>query len=363
MGLGQGALAQGLLVNASFWRGKRVLLTGHTGFKGAWASVMLADQGASVFGLSLAPEGQENLWREIGAKLPVAESLTDIRDAAAVEAACAKARPQIVLHMAAQAQVRQSFGDPLETFGTNVMGTANVLNALRGCEGVEAVLVITSDKVYRNKEDAQPFTEDAHLGGSDPYSASKAACELVVRSFAESYFDPRGVPVATARGGNVVGGGDFASERLVPDLFRAARAGTQVELRYPNSRRPWQHVLDCLSGYFAYVEHFHGKRAAEPNCLNIGPEIGGDWPVAAVADAFNARFGTAKPWRQAPGSHPPEKKLLMLNSDAARARLSWKPRLTCEAAIAWTADWYRDFAGGADALSLVRKQIEAYRGL
>jgi CDP-glucose 4,6-dehydratase len=346
-----------------FWRGRRLLLTGHTGFKGAWAAVMLADLGAEVTTFALAPQTEPNLWQLIGERMPVRAHIVDLRDAAGVARVCAEARPELVLHMAAQAQVRDGYRDPVGTFASNVMGTVNVLQSLRSVAGVKAVLAVTSDKVYANPEDGSVFGEDSPLGGTDPYSASKGATEIAVHSYAESYFAPLGVAVATARGGNVVGGGDFSSDRLVPDLYRAARAGVAVELRYPSATRPWQHVLDCLTGYLTYLEHLARRGRAAPPALNFGPV--GDEPmqVAAVAEAMSAKLGNEHPWRQAAGPFPAEKRELRLDGTRSRKALGWAPRLPLAETIAWTAQWYADFDAGADALALTRAQIARHGAL
>ena len=344
-----------------FWRNRRVLLTGHTGFKGAWAAAMLSAVGAELSGLSLAPEGKPNLWASFGKGFGVREAIVDLRDADAVREACRRARPQTVLHMAAQAQVRRGYLDPLGTFDTNAMGTANLLDALRDMPGLETILVVTSDKVYRNEGRREAFGETSPLGGSDPYSASKVAAEAVAQAYADSYFAPRSVPLATARGGNVVGGGDFSSDRLIPDIFRAVAARQAVELRYPQARRPWQHVLDCLSGYFLYVEHLGRRGVSEPRSLNFGPAPGSDLTVAEIAEAMARHLGSNQHWRAAAGSAPPEKQTLMLDNRLAQATLGWSPKLDIDDTIAWTAEWYAAFAKGARPFELVQEQIERHR--
>jgi CDP-glucose 4,6-dehydratase len=243
------------LSSGAFWPGKRVLLTGHTGFKGAWMAVLLNRLGADVDGLALPPQGEAALWRCIAPRLEITEHLVDLRDADAVDGVVTEARPDVIIHMAAQALVRQSYLDPLTTYSTNVMGTVNLLEALRRRKGLVAVLVVTSDKVYENSGGNNSFGEEDRLGGADPYSASKAACELIVKSYAESFFFGASVPIATARAGNVIGGGDWAADRLIPDIVRARIKGDVVRLRNPGARRPWQHVLDCLAGYLRFVEH------------------------------------------------------------------------------------------------------------
>jgi CDP-glucose 4,6-dehydratase len=347
-------------MNRNYWRGRRVLLTGHTGFKGAWASAMLSGLGADVTAFSLAPEGGLNLWQMIEGRVAVAGKIADLRDPHAVAAICNALEPEIVLHMAAQAQVRESYRDPVGTFNSNVSGSINLLEALRSNSRLRAVLVVTSDKVYANNETGSAFTEASPLGGADPYSASKAAAEIAVRSYAESFFAPNGIPLATARGGNVIGGGDFSSDRLVPDLYRAARAGVAVELRYPAATRPWQHVLDCLAGYFGYAEYLANKGIADPPALNFGPLADESMAVAQVAEAIGQKLGNERTWRQAAGPFPAEKQVLRLDSSLAAKTLVWRPRLNATEAIAWTAQWYADFAAGANALELMNSQIQRY---
>ncbi|MDB5463805.1 MAG: CDP-glucose 4,6-dehydratase protein [Phenylobacterium sp.] len=236
-------------LDRAFWRGQRVLLTGHTGFKGSWAAVWLERLGAEVTGLALAPDQSPSLFELAGVETLTRSLVVDLRDRAAVEAALAGRSFDLVLHMAAQPIVRTAIAEPVETFATNVMGTVHLLQALRVQAALKAALAITSDKVYANAETGRAFAEGDALGGKDPYSASKAATEIAVQSFAKSYFEPAGVPLATARGGNVIGGGDFSPDRIVADIVRAARAQQPVVLRHPEATRPWQHVLDCLAGY------------------------------------------------------------------------------------------------------------------
>lgn len=271
MGFGRGAVAA---LDPSFWRGKRVLLTGHTGFKGSWAAIWLSGMGAKVTGLSLPPDQSPSLF-ELAGVASLAESLlVDLRDEAAVARALAGRPFDLVLHMAAQPIVRTAIAAPVETFASNVMGTVHLLQALRGQPDLKAALVVTSDKVYANAETGRAFAEGDALGGKDPYSASKAATEIAVASFARSYFEPAGIPLATARGGNVIGGGDFSRDRIVADIVRAARGQEQVVLRHPEATRPWQHVLDCVAGYLVYLQALAGDPTT-PRAMNFGPRPGG----------------------------------------------------------------------------------------
>lgn len=348
--------------NRAFWNGKRVLLTGHTGFKGSWAAVWLAEMGAQVTGLALPADQEPALFEQAGVGALVDSHLVDLRDAAAVEALVASKSFDLVLHMAAQPIVRTSIEAPVATFAANVMGTAHLLQALRAQPALQAVLVVTSDKVYANNEQGRAFQEGDALGGKDPYSASKAAAEIVTQSFARSFFDKDGVPVATARGGNVIGGGDFSRDRLVADIVRAGRSQAATVLRHPEATRPWQHVLDCVAGYLVYLERLATDRAA-PRALNFGPRPGGpEVTVGELATRATEALG-AKPWRHEPDPNSLEARSLGIDASLARQVLGFESRLDAPSAVEWTMDWYRAQAEGGDALGLVRDQISRYEGL
>jgi CDP-glucose 4,6-dehydratase len=346
-------------VSPAFWRGKRVLLTGHTGFKGAWAAIWLSRMGAQVTGLALPPDQQPSLFELAGVARGIDSRLVDLRDAPAVRRIVDSRPFDIVLHMAAQPIVRAAIEDPVATYATNVLGTAHLLQALRDQPALKAVLVVTTDKVYANAETGRAFAEDDALGGKDPYSASKAAAELVAASFAKSYFDRMGVPLATARGGNVIGGGDFSRDRLVADVVRAARAGETVVLRHPEATRPWQHVLDCLAGYFTYLQAL-AERPDTPRALNFGPRPGGpEVTVGQLAGLGVAALG-ARPWRHDPDPNSLEAKALAIDATRAREVLGFESRLDAPAAVALTMDWYRRQAAGEAALDLCLEEIEGY---
>lgn len=348
------------IVDPAFWRGKRVLLTGHTGFKGGWMSLWLASMGASVHGFALAPETNPSLHALAGVAGDVRETIADLRDAAALARCVEAARPQLVIHMAAQPLVRRSVREPVDTFAINVMGTVNLLDILRNTQGLEAILVVTTDKVYENPEHHRPFREHDPLGGHDPYSASKAACEIVVASYARTWFDARNVPVATARGGNVIGGGDFSEDRIIPDIFRAMRANEPLVLRNPEATRPWQHVLDCTAGYLLYTQAL-ATRQDVPRALNFGPMGEAERPVRAVAEAMQAALGMAQGYVMAQGPQPREMRSLALDSTAARASLGFRDRLVGEAAIRAAADWYLAFTRGADMRAFTLAAIKDYQ--
>lgn len=350
------------MVNPDFWRGRRVLLTGHTGFKGAWAALWLTRLGAETHGLSLAPEADPNLFGILGDWSAISSRTGDIRDRETLRQAVAEARPEIVIHMAAQALVRRSYREPAETFDTNIMGTVNLLDALRGADGLRAVLVVTSDKIYENREDGHAMDESDPLGGDDPYSASKAAAEIVTAAMTRSFFEEGGVPVATARSGNVIGGGDFSEDRLVPDLWRARQAGQPLVLRYPRATRPWQHVLDPVGGYLLYLEKL-AAGACDRRALNFGPDNAETMTVAAVAERMMGDLGMGDAWVQADGKHPKEKQTLTLNADLAAEAIGWRPALDMAKSVQWTADWYRAFDRDDDMRAFTLAQLEAYEGL
>lgn len=348
-------------LDPAFWSGKRVLVTGHTGFKGAWAAYWLHLLGAEVSGLALAPEPL-CLFKLLRLDELVDSRIADVRDPAAVAQAVASVRPQLVLHLAAQPLVHRAVAAPGETFATNVSGTVHLLDALRGIAELQAVLVITSDKVYRDTEDGRAHPETDRLGGLDPYSASKAACELATSCMAQSFLTPRGVGVATARGGNVIGGGDFAERRLVPDAVRAARNGVALTLRNPDASRPWQYVLDCLCGYFAYLAALTSG-APLPSSLNFGPRRHRHATAAQLAAAVQDALGVPQGWTHAPDPNVRETKALAIDSRLARRTLSWSDRISGARMIAATAGWYRAWAAGADMRSVCHAQIEKYQAL
>lgn len=310
--------------------------------------------GANVTGLALAPDQDPALFTLMG---NTTSEFTDIRDRNAVCVLVQKANPEIVIHLAAQALVPRSYRDPVDTFDTNIIGTINLLEALREVSP-KVVLNITSDKVYQNRETGNAFTETDPLGGDDPYSASKAASEIVTNAYAKSFLEREGIVVATARAGNVVGGGDFSENRLVPDIWRAIAAGQALELRYPDATRPWQHVLEPLEGYLLYCE----KLAQESNLtrsLNFGPDADGSAPVHKVADIMIAALD-GKPWQQAAGTFAPEKQALALDVSLAKKILGKGSRLSLNETLDWTAAWYRAYSNGENTARITNQQLDAY---
>ncbi|MET0271930.1 MAG: CDP-glucose 4,6-dehydratase [Phenylobacterium sp.] len=345
----------------AFWSGKRVLLTGHTGFKGAWAAIWLARMGANVTGVALAPDQEPSLFALAGVGDLVESHIADLRDADAVAATLRERTFDVVLHMAAQPIVRTAIADPVATFASNIMGTAHLLQALRTQDALKAVLVVTSDKVYANAETGRASAEGDALGGKDPYSASKAAAEIVTSSFARSYFDAAGVPVATARGGNVIGGGDFSRDRLVSDIVRAARGQEQVVLRHPEATRPWQHVLDCVAGYLVHLQALATDPKA-PRALNFGPKAGGAEVTVGELATLGVQALGAQPWRHEPDPNSLEAKSLAIDASLAKRVLGFESRMEAPEAVDLTMDWYRRQANGEAALGLCREQIEGYEG-
>lgn len=343
----------------AFWSGKRVLLTGHTGFKGSWAAIWLSRMGANVTGLALPPDQPPSLFELAGVEDLIRSLLADLRDPQAIAANLGGHSFDLVLHMAAQPIVRTSIEDPIGTFGTNVMGTAHLLQALRAQSALKAVLVVTSDKVYANAETGRAFAEADALGGKDPYSASKAAAEIVTQSFARSFFDAAGVPVATARGGNVIGGGDFSRDRLVADIVRAARGQETVVLRHPQATRPWQHVLDCVAGYLVHLQALATDPGA-PRALNFGPKPGGAEVTVGELATLGVDALGARPWRHEPDPASIEARSLAIDASLAKRALGFESRLDAPRAVEITMDWYRRQANGEPALDLCREQIAAY---
>jgi CDP-glucose 4,6-dehydratase len=351
----------GVIPDPDFWRGRRVLLTGHTGFKGSWLAFWLHHLGAEVTGISHAPS-ERGLFRMLRLDAQVQTRAMDLRDAPAVAAAVAEAQPELVFHLVAQPSVHRSLVDPAESFAINVLGTVHLLNALRAVPCLSAVLVVTTDKVYADIPDGKARQEADRLGGRDPYSASKAACELATAAMAQSFLAPNGVAVATARAGNVIGGGDFSPGRLVPDVVNAARSGQRLTLRNPDSRRPWQHVLDCLSGYLAYAAAL-ATDPTLPLALNFGPRAHAGPTVGEIANAMLEALGAPDAWAYAPQPEVRETHVLSLDSTLARHTLGWTDRLPGQRMIAETAAWYRAWAHNADMRAVTLQQITEYEAL
>lgn len=346
------------MTDPAFWRGKKVFLTGHTGFKGAWAALLLRRLGASVYGYALPPTHQSSLFVTARIADDIKHRVADIRDLNALRAAMAEAEPDIVIHMAAQALVRPSYEEPVETFATNVMGTVHVLEAARHLRSIQVILNVTSDKCYENHGAGTAFREDDRLGGNDPYSNSKACAELVTHSYRQSFFNGQGAArVATARAGNVFGGGDWARDRLVPDAMQAFLAGEALRIRNPNSVRPWQHALDPVLGYLMLVERLAGDEHFVGG-WNFGPDGASEVTVGTVVDHLIALWGDGARWTADAGPHPHEAAFLQLDCARARARLNWTPRLNLSQGLGLTVDWYKALQRGQDIRRVSLEQLE-----
>jgi CDP-glucose 4,6-dehydratase len=348
-----------------FWRGRRVLVTGHTGFKGSWLCVWLDMLGSQVFGYALGPPTQPSLHERAGVAGRMQSTIGDIRDLSALAAAIEDARPEIVFHMAAQSLVLRSYEDPVETYSTNVLGTVHVLEALRRLDPPCAVVNVTTDKCYENKRWLWAYRENDELGGRDPYSNSKACAELVAQAYRESFFpidgpeSPR-VSIASARAGNVIGGGDWTPGQLVPDTIAALEAGQQVVLRHPEAVRPWQHVLDCLRGYLTLAENLHGDGARFSGEWNFGPPESDRHSVAELVEMLARRWGAGDAWVRDAAQYAPEEAELRLDSSKAGQLLGWRTALPVPLAVELVADWHQELSRGRDAAQLCRAQIEAY---
>lgn len=350
-------------MSPEFWRGKRVFLTGHTGFKGAWLSLWLHRLGADVRGYALPPPTNPSLFALAQVDSVVDSVLGDIRDQPRITQELTRFAPQIVLHLAAQSVVLSAYEDPIETYSTNVVGTATVLNAARGLSGRCAIVNVTTDKVYENRRWAWGYRENDELGGRDPYSSSKACAELVARAFRESYFQPaqkRAISLASARAGNVIGGGDWTPNQLIPDTIAALSAGRPVVLRNPTAIRPWQHVLDCLCGYLTLAERLYEQPERYSGEWNFGPPDEDMQPVARVVELLSRPWKVEPAWIQDGQVHPHEELELRLNSQKANRELLWAGRLSLDAALTWTAEWFQRHSHNENARSLCNEQIERY---
>ena len=360
----QGAL-EDLDVNPGFWRGRRVFITGHTGFKGGWLSLWLQTLGAKVTGYSLPAPTAPSFFEIAGIAKGMNSVTGDVRDLATLKAMAMQAVPEITIHMAAQSLVRLSYDDPVTTYGTNVMGTVNVLEATRSVPGLKAVLVVTSDKCYENTGARESYRETDRLGGHDPYSNSKACAELVTVAYRGSFFANKigAAGVASVRAGNVIGGGDWAVDRLIPDAIRAFGARQPLKLRYPQATRPWQHVLDPLSGYLSLAERLCSDASGYSEPWNFGPAQGRVMTVAEVAGAMADKWGGGAAWESEEAASPHEARYLGVDSGKAQARLGWKPRLDVAQAIDWTVEWYRAWRDGADMRHFSESQLQRYHDL
>lgn len=352
-------------MNPDFWRNKRVFLTGHTGFKGSWLALWLRLLDAEPVGYALSPPTAPSLFELADLADDVPSILADVRDIEPLSGALRKHQPEIVIHLAAQSLVRQSYQTPIETFQTNVLGTANLLESVRRTPEVRAVVVVTSDKCYENQDWDHGYREEDPLGGYDPYSASKACAEMVTGAYRRSFFNldqhaEHGVAVASARAGNVIGGGDWGADRLIPDVFRSILSEETVRLRNPAATRPWQHVLDPLAGYLTLAEALYDTGPPFARAWNFGPEEADVRPVAEVVEEVLSLWGSPVGWATDTAAHPHEARSLRLDATNARRELGWRPSLNLPAALTWTVEWMRSWHRGEDARQTTEDQIRRY---
>jgi CDP-glucose 4,6-dehydratase len=347
------------------WRGRRVFITGHTGFKGSWLTLWLAHRGANIRGYALDPSTTPDMFTVAQVANTVEDVRGDILDPSMLEASMREFAPEVIFHLAAQPLVRRSYADPLGTYMTNVMGTAHVLEAVRNTPSVRAVVCVTTDKCYENREWIWPYRETDPLGGYDPYSSSKACAEIVSAAYRNSFFPvakihEHRVALATARAGNVIGGGDWSEDRLIPDLIRGFIASTPVRIRCPKSVRPWQHVLEPLHGYISLAERLLAPDTRYASAYNFGPTDDDAWTVERIANYLAGLWGKNATWISAPDGGGHEAGMLRLDSSKARAELHWKPRLSTETSLKWTIEWFQAWSNGADMQKFTLKQIKEY---
>ena len=349
------------LTREKFWRGKRVFLTGHTGFKGAWLALWLQRLGAEVTGYALAPPTQPSLFELAHVARDMRSVIGDIRDTEKLSAALREAKPEIILHLAAQPIVRQSYADPVETYSTNVMGLISLYEAMRSIGGIRACVNVTSDKCYENREWSYAYRENDAMGGHDPYSSSKGCAELVTGAYRRSFFQELSLPLASARAGNVIGGGDWASDRLIPDILRAISAGRPVLIRNPSALRPWQHVLEPLSGYLELAERLSsedGARFAEG--WNFGPSPEDTRPVQWIVEKMIHHWGAGASWQRDAISGPHEAHALLLDCSKSCRELNWRPLWSIDVAIERIVIWHKAYLAGGDMRDVTISQINDY---
>ncbi|MCP2730226.1 CDP-glucose 4,6-dehydratase [Limnofasciculus baicalensis] len=352
----------------TFWNGKKVLITGHTGFKGSWLSIWLQSLGAITIGYALSAPTEPSLFELANVERGMVSLVGDIRDLENLKAVMAQHQPEIVFHMAAQPLVRYSYRHPVETYTTNIIGTVNILEAVRHTPSVRTIVTITSDKCYQNKEWVWGYRESETLGGRDPYSSSKACAEIVISAYRDSYFSAADynrhrVALASARAGNVIGGGDWAVDRLIPDIMRSFMMGRSVLIRNPHATRPWQHVLQPLSGYLCVAEYLwkYGLKYAE--AWNFGPNEEDAKPVVWIVEQLTKLWGNGATWELDGGHHPHEENYLKLDCSKAKNRLGWKPALSLEQTLEWIVDFYQSYLNKRNIRELVEDQINRYQSL
>jgi len=345
------------IMNNLFWKDKRVLITGHTGFKGSWLALLLMRWGAQVTGYALVPNTKPSLFEAANLAKDIDSWIADIRDYKTLSDMLQRTKPDIVFHMAAQPLVRYSYANPVETYSTNVMGTVNLLEAVRTVDTVRSVVVVTTDKCYENKEWPWGYRENEPLGGFDPYSSSKACAELVTAAYRSSYFNENQVAIGSARAGNVIGGGDWSSDRLIPDFIRAIENDRPLLIRNPNAIRPWQHVLEPLRGYLALAEALYTKGHEFASAWNFGPEETDAHSVGWVVEMISRYWGGKIPYKVDQSPQPHEATYLKLDSSKAKIFLDWHPQIRLEKALKATTEWYQRVVNGEDARAVTLEQI------
>ena len=353
-----------------FYKNKKVFITGHTGFKGTWLTIWLKSMGAIICGFSLAPQDTNIFFNSSGIEKSILSLYGDIRDFEAINKSIREFHPDIIIHMAAQALVRQSYKEPVETYSTNIMGTVNLLEAVRLNRKVKAVVNVTSDKCYENQNWLWGYRESDPMGGYDPYSSSKGCSELITSAYVRSFFSSDlkdegfNTAIASARSGNVIGGGDFAENRLIPDMVRAFSRKQRIHIRYPHATRPWQHVLEPLAGYMLLAFELFEKGSRSNGPWNFGPKSEDTMEVGYMVDKFTSFMGDHKGWSADPAKHPHEANLLKLDCSKAKTLLGWETKLNVDQAIEWTADWYKIFQEEPQkVLEVSKKQIKSYETL
>lgn len=348
-------------LNKNFWAGRNVLITGHTGFKGGWTSLLLSMMGAKIHGLSLEPTKDSRFYNSVGiSKLITSEEFCNIKDFSNCFKVIKATMPEIIIHMAAQPLVRESYLNPLETYFVNAMGTANLLEAARCSDSVEAIVNVTTDKCYKNNEWEWSYRESEHLGGHDPYSSSKACSEIISAAYRDSYFNEKGIQLATARAGNVIGGGDWSKDRLLPDILRSIDSNSDIIIRSPEAIRPWQHVLEPVTGYLLLAQNLFEKKDQFSSAWNFGPEENDCWTVGRVASEI-CRIIKTKDWIAPSIKQPHEATFLKLDSSKAKMKLDWHPKWHVDTAIQKTVEWHNNFNEQKDMYKCSTNQILSYQ--
>jgi CDP-glucose 4,6-dehydratase len=360
MGPPRGWCGNAMLINSSFWKNKRVLVTGHTGFKGSWLCLWLEALGAEVSGFSLKPAASPNLFAEADVGRDIKNTFADIRDQSSIHDAIATFRPEIVIHMAAQPLVRRSYQDPIETYSTNVMGTVNLLEAVRKFEDVRAVVNVTTDKCYDNKEWIWPYREGEPLGGHDPYSSSKACAELVTQAYRKSFYQDSNTALASARAGNVIGGGDWSDDRLIPDILLGFQEKNPVVIRNPHAIRPWQHVLESLHGYLLLAENLFNEGHSFSEAWNFGPRDEDAKSVGWIMDEMSLRWGEEASWVNDEDDNPHEATYLKLDISKAKQRLGWSPKWNLDQSLDYIVSWHKGWLQKRPARELCLGQIQDF---